>query len=555
MARNRSGGGAVKNQRDKQRKEQQQQHGASSAVTAQNNALLLPATDQQQHNNDGVEQQQGVVGQDQPNNFKNDTSSNDNNNANSFSESLPPAAAKLASAASLLRNHRQRQQRRSTTPRETKGPPKGGGGPKSNVLKRARLHLFEFVNWYIENDCQLNTAQIVRLGAHVYSSTDSSILDHLFMSRFWNWLVHFYPIWLAPNLITLIGLIINLITVLVLSNFCYSAKEIHFLQISPFLAPSWAYSLAALGLFLYQTLDATDGKQARRTHSSSPLGELFDHGCDSMTQVFVTLNICYAMQLGSYRHLVLITMMVSLGLFYTAHWSTYCTGQLRFSKFDVTEAQMMVISILVATSLFGPGIWNIELFGLQFQLKIIFMSVCLLGSVWHFFSYLKVILNDGVGKNGSTVAGTSVIYPLFPLLAVCVPFLMIYYKTNSGVYDQNITVFCLCFGAVAAKATNRLIIAHMSKSELELWDWVYLSPFVMILNQYYDYYFDEYTLLLASTVYAYASLITFCTFICRQFCDFLGISCFRIDVQHQRHRRNLSSENGSIKKLLLNRAE
>jgi hypothetical protein len=26
------------------------------------------------------------------------------------------------------------------------------------------------------------------------------------------------------------------------------------------------------------TFDAVDGKQARRTNSSSPLGELFDHG-------------------------------------------------------------------------------------------------------------------------------------------------------------------------------------------------------------------------------------------------------------------------------------
>ena len=48
-------------------------------------------------------------------------------------------------------------------------------------------------------------------------------------------------------------------------------------------APSWAYLLCAVGLFVYQALDATDGKQARRTNSSSPLGELFDHGCDSVS--------------------------------------------------------------------------------------------------------------------------------------------------------------------------------------------------------------------------------------------------------------------------------
>ncbi len=44
--------------------------------------------------------------------------------------------------------------------------------------------------------------------------------------------------------------------------------------------PAWVLVLAAIGLFVYQTLDACDGKQARRTGNSSSLGELFDHGCD-----------------------------------------------------------------------------------------------------------------------------------------------------------------------------------------------------------------------------------------------------------------------------------
>ena len=34
----------------------------------------------------------------------------------------------------------------------------------------------------------------------------------------------------------------------------------------------------AILLFLSHTLDGIDGKQARRTQSSNPLGELFDHG-------------------------------------------------------------------------------------------------------------------------------------------------------------------------------------------------------------------------------------------------------------------------------------
>lgn len=50
-----------------------------------------------------------------------------------------------------------------------------------------------------------------------------------------------------------------------------------------FQPPRWSFFACALGLFIYQSLDAIDGKQARRTNSSSPLGELFDHGCDSIS--------------------------------------------------------------------------------------------------------------------------------------------------------------------------------------------------------------------------------------------------------------------------------
>lgn len=43
-------------------------------------------------------------------------------------------------------------------------------------------------------------------------------------------------------------------------------------------APSWVYFLSGLAVLMYLHLDCLDGKQARRTKSSSPLGQLFDHG-------------------------------------------------------------------------------------------------------------------------------------------------------------------------------------------------------------------------------------------------------------------------------------
>ena len=42
-----------------------------------------------------------------------------------------------------------------------------------------------------------------------------------------------------------------------------------------------------LVLFIYQSLDAIDGKQARRTGTNNPLGEFFDHGCDAVSNLLL----------------------------------------------------------------------------------------------------------------------------------------------------------------------------------------------------------------------------------------------------------------------------
>lgn len=46
-------------------------------------------------------------------------------------------------------------------------------------------------------------------------------------------------------------------------------------------APRWVYAMGGLAVAVYANLDSIDGKQARRTGSSSPLGQLFDHGIDA----------------------------------------------------------------------------------------------------------------------------------------------------------------------------------------------------------------------------------------------------------------------------------
>eukprot|EP01137_Pigoraptor_chileana_P016880 Opistho-2@74082 len=160
------------------------------------------------------------------------------------------------------------------------------------------------------------------------------------MCHFWNWLVLYIPLWIAPNLITIVGLVINIATTLVLVWFSSNADKD---------APEWAYLLCALGVFLYQTLDAIDGKQARRTKTSSPLGEMFDHGCDSVSIAFLVYGTGIALKLGPTMPLIVLCMLF-MAAFFCAHWQTYVTGILEFGRIDVTEGQflLMIIHIISA---------------------------------------------------------------------------------------------------------------------------------------------------------------------------------------------------------------
>lgn len=77
-----------------------------------------------------------------------------------------------------------------------------------------------------------------------------------------------------------------------------------------------------------------DGKQARRTSSSSPLGELFDHGCDSISTVMVAVSTCVSVQFGSHPTMMFIEVFAVYALFYCAHWQVSIKTKIHFFFFN-----------------------------------------------------------------------------------------------------------------------------------------------------------------------------------------------------------------------------
>ncbi|XP_039451898.1 cholinephosphotransferase 1 isoform X5 [Culex pipiens pallens] len=397
----------------------------------------------------------------------------------------------------------------------------------------------------------LQAGQLKKLGEHKYSCTSVSLLDPI-LQPWWCWLVARVPLWLAPNLITIVGLAVNILTTLILIYYSPDGRS------EP---PRWASALCALGLFVYQSLDAIDGKQARRTNSSTPLGELFDHGCDSISTVFVALSACISVQLGFYPRWMFFQCFCAMTLFYCAHWQTYVSGTLRFGKIDVTEAQCTIIAIHLISAVFGPGIWMTKIVG-DFELWNSMSVMTIVCGSWALLQFFAVIQAGGVGKNGSTVAGTSVLSPIIPFLFVVVPAYVISQKSPDHIYENHPALYIMAFGMITAKVTNRLVVAHMTKSEMEYLDWGLIGPLCLFLNQYFNCFLSEYWVLWFAMLWCTFDLIRYCGQVCLEICAYLKIELFRIPYppkplmtsqgtnpqqqhQHHHHHHHHETRNGT----------
>ncbi|KAL4658638.1 choline/ethanolaminephosphotransferase 1-like isoform X1 [Arapaima gigas] len=363
----------------------------------------------------------------------------------------------------------------------------------------------------------LSHAQLKRLDEHRYSSAGCSLLEPL-MQCYWEWLVARVPTWVAPNLLTIVGLLTNIATTLVLVCYCPTATEE---------APQWTYLLCAGGLFIYQSLDAIDGKQARRTGSSSPLGELFDHG------LFVVLGTCIALQLGTHPDWMFFCCFAGIFLFYCAHWQTYVSGVLRFGLIDVTEVQVLIIIMHLLAAIGGKAFWQALIPIINIQMKIVPPLCTLVGAVMTCASYFRVIFTGGVGKNGSTIAGTSVLSPILHIGSVITLAVMIHKKSTVQLFEKHPCVYILTFGFVSAKITNKLVVAHMTKSEMHLHDMALLGPGLLFLDQYFNSFIDELLVLWVALVLSGIEMARYCISVCDQIASHLNISVFRIQQRAQ----------------------
>lgn len=210
----------------------------------------------------------------------------------------------------------------------------------------------------------LSQEQLKRLDSYKYAAVDTSPLSQYVMHPFWNFVVKFVPMNIAPNVLTLAGFVFTLIIAISLTYYDYgftaSSDSLRSASNQPI--PSLVWLMCGINLFLAHTLDGIDGKQARRTGATGPLGELMDHGVDSWTAVFVPMLVYSLFGSADYSfgpHRMYFVFWSVFLTFYVAHWEKYNTGIL-YLPWSADLSHLFLVVCSLVTYFYSYQVWKFK---------------------------------------------------------------------------------------------------------------------------------------------------------------------------------------------------
>ncbi|XP_064911551.1 ethanolaminephosphotransferase 1 isoform X1 [Columba livia] len=312
-----------------------------------------------------------------------------------------------------------------------------------------------------------------------YSAVDSNPLSLYVMHPFWNTVVKIFPTWLAPNLITFSGFLL-----LVFNFFLMAYFDPDFYASAPDHqhVPSGVWIIVGLLNFMAYTLDGVDGKQARRTNSSTPLGELFDHGLDSWACVYFVVTVYSTFGRGSTGVSVFVLYLllwVVLFSFILSHWEKYNTGIL-FLPWGYDISQVTISIVYIVTAVVGVEAWYAP-FLFNFLYRDLFttmiiacaLTVTLPMSLYNFYKAYK----------NNTLKHHSVYEIMLPLVSPVLLFLLCttwIFMSPTDILEVHPRLFYFMVGTAFANISCQLIVCQMSSTRCQPLNWM-LLPIAAVL--------------------------------------------------------------------------
>lgn len=320
----------------------------------------------------------------------------------------------------------------------------------------------------------------------------------------------------------------------------------------------WMYLFVGSSVFFYLHMDALDGKQARRTKTSSPLGQLFDHGCDALAVHFILVTMVTSLQLKHEWRAVVAMLYVYIP-WWLAHWEEYHTGVMLYGNglWGVTEANYAVVLLHLYTYTFGERGWNTRIFSFilpsSCSVSTLPFDICrfatsmgindtlllvfgILGIQLFFQQIIRVFRLSGTRMleettlpkeemGNKSLGRKHAALHLAQILStgLCGAIIMSLPTVSRG----QARVHFASFGITYALQATRSIMAHMSKEpfRIELW------PLILITFQAVNHYVAWFDKVMVSYLVAALVLVGYLHYVISligEICSYLGINALTI---------------------------
>jgi ethanolaminephosphotransferase len=318
---------------------------------------------------------------------------------------------------------------------------------------------------------------------------------------------------------------------------------------------------------MYQTFDNVDGKQARRTGTSSGLGELFDHGIDSLNCTLASLLETAALGLGTSKSGVFTALCPCLPMFFST-WETYHTHTLYLGVINgPTEGLLLACFFMIVSGIYGPSIWTEPLAKLLagdriFLFRNLGLTDAHLGDlsirdIWValiitslLFTHIPFCIYNVVQarrSRGQPVAPVFLEWTPMAVYTFCT-FAWLYSPHSTICSENHLVLFCVIMSFVFGRMTTKMILAHLTRQPFPYWT-VMLWPLVggAVLGNLPRFGLPavsaevEYKYLLGYLVFAAVAYFRWAYLVTTSICNFLGINCLTIPYEKQvENRRRLA---------------
>ncbi|KAK4993311.1 hypothetical protein LTR50_000535 [Elasticomyces elasticus] len=307
-------------------------------------------------------------------------------------------------------------------------------------------------------------------------------------------------------------------------------------------------------------MDNVDGKQARRTGTSSGLGELFDHGIDSLNCTLASLLETAAMGLGTSRTGAFTALVPTLPMFFST-WETYHTHTLYLGYFNgPTEGLVLACSSMILSGYYGPQVWHAPLanyVGYQAQLGNLSMKdgwvFIVLASF--FTAHLpECIMNVARARRAQGLPLAPLFLEWTPMLIFVSSLLAWLGSPHSTLLSENhLCLLCMTMSLVFGRMTTKIILAHLTRQPFPYWT-VMLAPLIggaalvnlPLLGVQAVSARTEHLYLWAYFVFAAVVYFRWAILVINSICAYLGINCLIIMPKAQ-GKDGLRVENGTVK--------